>query len=770
MQIIKRSGELQQFNPNKILNRLKTQAKGLSVDYTQVFLDLQQGIYNGIKTIEIDELAANVAASYTQTHPDFSILASRLIVSRLQKEVDGDWTSRCGFLLTPTVIEKQKEWDVHPIKNFDYIFDYFGITTFLKVYALKYNDKILETPSEMYFRVALFLADTKDEFETYYKSLCEQKISLATPILINAGTKNSSMISCALLSLKDDSLEGIDKTLHNINKLSKDCAGIGLWIGNLRSNQSRVNGGGKAGGVVRFAKMLDEHLKFFNQSGKRPGSAALYLDVWHRQIEEFLELRLPEGDEGLRARDLFLSVVINDLFYQKCQNDEDWYLFDPNDILKTGLPNLYDVLGETFEDVYNLLVHLANDNKIPYKKVKALEILQKITHSQIKTGLPYIFNKENANRGYNQSNWGVCKSSNLCIEYIGYSDENNEAQCCLGSLVLSKFAQKDKVDYENIVNYSGILCEILNKVIDKNSWSTEEAMKTGLEQRTIGIGLAGMADLFAILDFPFISDKAREANKKIMEAIYYGAIKKSSQLAESFCFHKEDKILKTPLANGKFHWEYYDNVETSLDWKSLREQVKQYGVRNSLLCCLMPTAGTSILLGCNEMYEPFMYNINVRETMGGEFVVINKFLVKDLEEIGLWNDDIAKEIIINNGSIQFIDFSKFPKYENQEDRIILIKEKYKTIWEISQKELLNYAADRQPFLDQSQSLNLYISNPDYNKLANALFYGWSKGLKTGSYYVRTQSKLNTNKDLAIKTERRKEKPKDSIFECVGCST
>lgn len=773
MQIIKRNGDSEQYNPNKILNRLKIQSRGLSVDYTQVFLDVQQGVYDNITTLEIDEIAANVSASYVQVHPDYSILASKLIVSRLQKELDGEWETRCESLLDESVIVKKQFWNVLPNYDKDYIFDYFGITTFIKVYGLKIEDKIVELPSEMFFRVALYLADTKKEFEEYYEGLCSQKISLATPILLNAGTKNSSMISCALLSLKNDSLEGIDKTFHNINKLSKDAAGIGLWIGNLRSNQSRVGGRGKAGGVIRFAKMLDEHMKFFNQRGSRPGSAALYLDVWHRQIEDFLELRLPEGDEGLRARDLFLSVVINDLFYKKCQLDEDWYLFDPNDIKNLGLTPLYELLGEEFEKNYNQLIHLANENKISFKKVKAIDILHKITHSQIKTGLPYVFNKENANKGYNQSNWGVCKSSNLCIEYIGFSDKNNEAQCCLGAVVLPKHINKKGVQYDKIIESSGLLCEMLNKVIDKNKWSTKAARETGINQRTIGVGLAGLADVYAILDLPFISEKSKEINKKIMESIHYGAILKSCELANKSEIKKTNsKINGTPLAKGKFHWEYYDNVETTLDWDNLREDIKKYGIFNSLLCCLMPTAGTSILLGCNEMFEPFMYNLVIRETLGGEFVIINKYLVKDLEAIGLWTADVRQEIIINNGSIQNIDFHSMKQSSNiliEDGRIEFLKEKYKTIWEIPQKELINMASDRQPFLDQSQSLNLYITNPSYSKLANALIYGWTKKLKTGSYYIRTESKLNTNKNLAIKIEKKKEKPKDSLFECVGCS-
>lgn len=706
MKIIKTNGNYQSFMPNKILARIKAQCKDLQgVDADLLFQKIVPNIKDGMTSTQIDEIIAYKAADLIVEHPDYSLLGGRILLTRQAKRIGKE----CQAV--------------------DLTYDLFGAVTFLKKYSVLDDDELpLELPSCMYERVGNFLGNDTKERKAFIDELKSKRISLATPILTNAGTSRKVYSSCNLTCLVGDSLEGIQDTLTSIAKASKEGAGIGLLIDPIRSRESLVSSfKGKAGGVVRLADMVQSTMRFYKQ-GTRSGSCALYLSVWHRDIMDFLELRLPVGDEKLRARDLFTGIIINDNFMRALINDTDWYLFCPKDIEKAGLTALHTLWGEEYEKVYNNAVELGLGYKISPKK-----IWDAIIKSCIESGTPYVMFKDNVNRNNMQSNIGTIMQSNLCIEVMQVSRPNYVAQCILGLINLKEHDQLSTIEKSTTV-----LTTILNRVIDKNVWPDEAAKAAGKEQRAIAIGVAGLADLFAKKSIPFAGEQAKSLNKEISKAIYITAIETSEQLAH---------------ADGCYPaWEGspYQNGITLLG-----DHGREIRMRNSLVTGYMPSASTSILLGAQECFEPYTSNIFVRSTGAGEFLVVNKYLVEALEEEGLWTADIRNAIIQDEGSVQNIP--EIPQH---------IKDVFKTMWEIPQKEIINMAADRQKHIDQSQSMNLYFNNPDYAKISGALKYGWEQGLKTGVYYTRTERRTDKPKRLFSNTT----KPAESLFECVGCSS
>lgn len=759
MKIIKKDGTVVLFDKNKFYKRIKNSSAGLkNINIEELIEEISSYLHDNVNTYQIDDLICNIAKSKISNHFDYNILAKNIYVSKLHKELEVNaksWLKRCGKALNNTVIEnynnllKYTNFEIN--YNIDYNFNYESLILFEKTYAIKENNKCIETPAEMFLRIALNNCNgSLDDFNLIYEDLCSKKISCASPILFNSGLIDNSQISCVLLTLKEDSLKGILKTFKSIALSSKNGAGIGLYIGNLRSKLSKVNNKGNAGGIVKFCKMLEPHLNFFNQNGIRNGSCAVYLDIWHADIEDFLELKLEEGDIKLRAYDLFTGVVINNLFYEKLKKGEDWYLFCPK-ILKDNNIDLIETHNEEFEYNFNLAVK----KNLYYKKISCIELIQKLTLSLLSSGNPYILNKDIVNYTHNQT-FGTIKSSNLCIEYLSYSDETNEAQCDLSSINLSQFIKNDKVDYLGIYNTTQNIVLLLNNILDNNKWSSKKAKKTALLQRTIGIGILGLQELFFKLKLPFTSEEAKEINLNIQKIIYFAALDKSASLNKKYNIYNNTKA-----DNGILHYEHYgvnpnfsnefikENNLPILNWNKLKNKIKENKLCNSLLVVNLPSATTSIFMGTTESFEPQYSNVYVRETLNGEFTIINNHLLSDLQDLNLWNDDIRTKIIKNDGSIQNID--EIPNH---------IKEIYKTVWEISQKELINICASRQAFIDQSISMNLYFSNPDENILVNALLHSYDKKLKTGVYYTRTRTSLKANKELGLHNKN---------FECFGCT-
>ena len=699
--------------PNKILTRLKQQSKDLDINPDKLFQKVIPHIKDKITTTEIDEIIAFQAADLQIEHPDYSLLGGRILISRQAK-----------------LIGVQRE----PI---DEKFDSFSASTFLTKYSNKnIHKQPIEIPSMMYNRVANHLyPDSIKDKKNLLEELYDKKINFATPILTNSGVKaRNGMISCNLTTLKDDSIEGINETLDKISHGSKEGSGIGLCIDRLRSCKSMVSSfKGYAGGVVRFSDMVQSHMRFYKQ-GNRSGSCALYLSVWHKDILPFLELRLPIGEEMNRARDLFTAVTVDSIFMEALTNDKKYYLFCPNDLKKAGLKPLYEVCGEEFKVIYNKAVELGLGEEIEPKK-----IWDAIIRSQVESGTPYIFYKDNANMRNMQDNIGIINQSNLCIEIMQASKPTYTPQCTLASINLSEHN-----DLKTISKSTKVLVRALNKVIDKNKWSDEWSEKAGIDQRAIAIGVAGMADFLAKRKISFESEEAKKWNKDIFETIYKAALTESNILA---------------IENGKNYpaWEgsRYSKGETYIENWSPLEKGKPIPMHNSLLLGLMPTASSAILLGAFESFEPVTSNIFTRMVGGGEFIVVNKYLVQELIKLNLWTEDIRDKVIRDEGSIQ--DISEIP-----ED----IRYRYKTVWEIPQKTLLDLAIIRNKFVDQSQSMNVYHKDAKYSKISSALVYAWKNGLKTGVYYTRTESKIGKNKKLSASSNKIK-KPDSSVFSCTG---
>ena len=804
LKIIKRGGEIVAFNPQKIYNRVKRSSKGLNVNSDEIFIKVITSVptEGEVTTKELDKLVYEIAASYTGSHHDYSRLASSVAISSYHKETNDSFSQTMMLLYEDGIINKKlietiTEYGPDTIDavinhDNDYNFDYFAWRSLQEMYLLKRpNGKVVERPQHMYMRVALWVTtNITDAFE-YYKSLSDQLISKATPIMINSGTKVPQLASCVLHYNDADSRKGLLDTLTDISTFSSDAAGIGLSMSNIRSKESRISSsGGYAGGLLKYLKIVNESLRFFNQQGRRPGSAAIYLEPWHKDIFDLLDIKKNTGAEELRARDLFTALWIPDNFMRAVKNNSEWYLFCPNDINKAGLKPLQECYGEEYEEVYNQAVNLGLG-----KKVKAQDIWTKIIESQVETGVPYLCSKDSANRKTNHQNIGVIKQSNLCNEIYQYTDENTTAICTLSSMVLKNFIKSGKFDFELLFSEVRKVVRSLNKVVDINNYSTEKGRKGGLEQRAIAIGTQGLADVFFLMDYIFTSDDAKKLNRDIFETIYYAAIYESNQLCIDGQYKPYDFFKGSPMSQGNFQFDMWNVDQSNLsgmwDWNKLKQSVMEHGVCNSLFTAQMPVASSAKITGSYEMTEPAHSAIFNRRVVGGEIMIVNKYLINDFEKIGIWSEDLKNEIIINEGSIQNINFNNYldpedKNYNKKVKRIEHLIPKYKTIWEISQKQLIDMASDRAPFIDQSQSMNIYMSNPTLSKITSSHFHSWESGLKTLCYYVRTKAISTGAKHLAVDISKKEikqknevpkveyvnlpPKPENSDFECFGCSS
>jgi ribonucleoside-diphosphate reductase alpha chain len=764
MEVIKRDGSRERVKLDKILNRVKKQCYGLNIDYVEpmeIAKKVIHGLYDGITSVELDVLAAETAAALTPTHPDYSILAARISITSLHKVTPKSFSQVIENLYSyvdpktglkapmiaddvyEIVMNNAKDIDSQIIYDRDSEYDYFGFKTLEKSYLLKIDGKPAERPQHMLMRVAIGIH--KNDLVSAYKTydlMSQGFFTHATPTLFNSGTRRPQLSSCFLLSMHDDSIQGIYKTLSDVAQISKNAGGIGLHIHNVRGTGAYIKGtNGTSNGVIPMLKVFNETARYVDQGGgRRKGSFAIYLEPWHCDIEDFLNLRKNHGKEEMRARDLFLALWIPDLFMERIKEGGDWSLFSPDEA-----PGLADVYGEDFKKLY---LKYESQNK-SRKTIKAQDLWYKIIEAQIETGVPYMLYKDAANIKSNQKNLGTIKSSNLCTEIIEYSDSKETAVCNLASIALPKFiipGKKPKYDLNALKDIAYTATFNLNRVIDVNYYPTKETKTSNLKHRPIGIGVQGLADTFAMLKLPFDSEEAKQLDREIFEAIYFGAMTASVDLAETEGAYESFK--GSPLSEGIFQFDLWGQQPSNRwDWESLRERVKKTGARNSLLLAPMPTASTSQILGNNECFEPFTSNIYIRKTLSGEFPVVNKHLVKDLVKIGLWSEKLRDKIIINNGSIQ--DIPEIP-----DD----LKGIYKTAWEMSQKIIIDHAAERAPFICQSQSMNLFVQDANFAKLSSAHFYSWSKGLKTGSYYIRTKAATTAIKGLGIDMSKQDETP------------
>ena len=742
MFVEKRNGKSESVKFDKITARIEKLCYGLDrrfVNSAEVAKKVIEGLYDGVTTTELDNLAAETAASLTVKHPDYALLASRIAVSNLHKNTIKCFSdtmkllyeckdSKTGKLVpllsdeTWQVISDNAELlDSTIIYDRDYGFDYFGFKTLEKSYLLKVDGKVVERPQHMYMRVAIGIHqnDIEAAIKTYHL-MSERWFTHATPTLFNAGTPKPQMSSCFLLTMKDDSIDGIYDTLKQTAKISQSAGGIGLSIHNIRATGSYIGGtNGTSNGIIPMLRVFNDTARYVDQGGgKRKGAFAIYLEPWHADVFEFLDLRKNHGKDELRARDLFYALWIPDLFMKRVEAGGDWSLFCPHEA-----PGLHETWGEEFETLYAQYEAEGRARRT----VKAQDLWFAILDAQIETGNPYLLYKDSANRKSNQQNLGTIKSSNLCTEIIEYTSADEIAVCNLASLALPRFVINGKFDHEKLYEITYEATKNLNKIIDNNFYPVEEARNSNLRHRPIGLGVQGLADAFILLRLPFESDAAKQLNKEIFETIYFAAMTASKDLA------KVDGAYETfagsPASKGQFQFDLWD-VEPTLrwDWYTLKAEVMKFGVRNSLLVAPMPTASTSQILGNNECFEPYTSNIYVRRVLSGEFVVVNKHLLKDLVDLNLWNEEMKNKIIFHNGSIQASD--EIPQ---------TIKDIYKTVWEIKQRNIIDMAADRGAYICQSQSLNLFVDAPSASKLTSMHFYGWKKGLKTGMYYLRTQA-------------------------------
>jgi ribonucleoside-diphosphate reductase alpha chain len=744
MYVIKRSGKREEVKLDKITARIKKLCYGLDTRYVeqmQVSLRVVRGLYDGVTTTELDNLAAETAASMTTVHPDYAILAARIAISNLHKSTDKSFSRTMSKLHryvdpktgekaplisdeTARIIKQNKDvLDSAIIYDRDYNFDYFGFKTLERSYLLKMEGKIQERPQHMLMRVAIGIhgEDIDAAVETY-NLMSEKWFIHATPTLFNAGTPKPQLSSCFLLSMADDSIEGIYKTLTDCALISQSAGGIGLSIHNVRATGSYIKGtNGTSNGIIPMLRVFNDTARYVDQGGgKRKGAFAIYLEPWHADVFEFLDLKKNHGKEELRARDLFYAMWIPDLFMKRVKEDGEWSLFCPNEA-----PGLYDSHSEEFEKRY--AEHEASGQA--RRVVSARELWNKILESQIETGTPYILYKDHANNKSNQQNLGTIRSSNLCTEIIEYTSKDEVAVCNLASIALSKFVDSEEktFDFDRLFEISKVVTRNLNKVIDINYYPVPEARNSNMRHRPIGIGVQGLADAFALMGMPFDSPEAGALNREIFETIYYGAVTASMELAKQHGPYESYE--GSPASKGILQFDMW-NVTPSerWDWKGLKKQIKKHGIRNSLLIAPMPTASTSQILGNNECFEPFTSNLYTRRTLSGEFVVVNKYLLRDLIELGLWNNTMKDRLIAANGSIQNIP--EVPQH---------LKELYKTTWELSQKVIIDMAADRGAYICQSQSMNLFMENASFKKLTSMHFYAWQKGLKTGTYYLRTKA-------------------------------
>jgi len=805
MRVIKRNDEMEDVSFDKVLNRLKNLSSGLTIDVSEIAQKVCSRIYDGVKTYELDELAAYLCSSMSIEHPDYSVLASRIIISNHHKNTSPSFSETIHILYNNkdnhdnqiplvsdelyNIVNKNKEkLNTYIDYQRDYLFDYFGFKTLERAYLLRVNKKLIERPQHMWMRVAIGIHgnDIKDVLHTY-DLMSKKYFTHATPTLFNAGTNRPQLSSCFLCSINDDSVAGIFDTLKEVALISKYAGGIGLHIHQIRGNGSQIRGtNGTSNGIIPMLRVFNNTARYIDQEGKRLGSIAVYLETWHSDIENFLELKKNHGSEEDRCRDLFLALWISDLFMERVKSEGKWSLMCPD-----KCKGLSDVYGDDFKKLYE---KYESEGKY-CKQINAQDLWFKILEAQIEQGVPYILYKDSANRKSNQKNLGTIKSSNLCAEVLIYSSPEETGVCNLASICLPSYVDDGVFNFDKLHEITKVITKNLNKVIDKNFYPIEKARISNLKHRPIGIGVQGLADVFIKLRFPFESESAKQLNKEIFETIYHAAVEASMELSKkryniiNNIKNINSKILDedinnyinefekdipnpkyigayssfegSPMSQGLFQFDLWNAEPSSrYDWDKLRSDIIEYGIRNSLLLSPMPTASTSQIMGFNESFEPFTNNIFQRKTLSGEFIVINKYLINDLISKGLWNKELKDTIILHEGSVQNI-----PEIDEE------MKGIYKTAWEIKQRNIIDMSADRGQYICQTQSLNIFMEEPDFQKLSSMHFYGHSKGLKTGSYYLRTRPKAKTQQftidpEFAKKKRRCIEENADS---CVLCS-
>jgi ribonucleoside-diphosphate reductase alpha chain len=761
MYVIKRDGRRESVKFDKITARIEKLCYGLDPSYvqpTEVAHKVVNGLYDGVTTVELDNLAAETAASLTTRHPDYAVLAARIAISNLHKETNKSFsgtikrlylyedpkTGENASLIAKEVYDVVRNnaalLDSTIIYDRDYGYDYFGYKTLEKSYLLKLDGKIAERPQHMLMRVAVGIhqTDIESAIETYHL-LSEKWFTHATPTLFNAGTPKPQMSSCFLIQMKDDSIDGIYDTLKQTAKISQSAGGIGLSIHNIRATGTYIKGtNGTSNGIIPMLRVFNDTARYVDQGGgKRKGSFAVYLEPWHADISDFLQLKKNHGKEENRARDLFYALWVPDLFMKRVEDNDVWSLFCPHEC-----PGMADCHGAEFEELYTRYEREGRARKT----IKAQDLWYEILESQTETGTPYMLFKDAANRKSNQQNLGTIKSSNLCTEIIEYTSADEVAVCNLASLALPKYITKGadgflRFDHQKLYEITKVATKNLNKVIDVNYYPVEEARRSNMRHRPIGLGVQGLADAFIMLRMPFESEEAQRLNEDIFETIYFASMTASMELAK-----KEgpyETWAGSPISKGQFQFDLWGTSPKSgrWDWESLRKEVMEHGVRNSLLVAPMPTASTSQILGNNECFEPYTSNIYTRRVLSGEFIVVNKHLLRDLVKLGLWNDAMKNNLIAANGSVQAI-----PGIPQN------IKDLYKTVWEIKQKTIIDMAADRGVYICQSQSLNIHIQDVNFGKLTSMHFHAWRKGLKTGMYYLRTKAAADAVKFTLVQPQ------------------
>uniref|UniRef100_A0A6C0B1N3 ribonucleoside-diphosphate reductase n=1 Tax=viral metagenome TaxID=1070528 RepID=A0A6C0B1N3_9ZZZZ len=811
MRVTKRDGKLEDISFDKILTRVKKlgQEANIQINYSALVMKVIDQLYDTISTTKIDELTAEQCASLSTQHPDYGILAGRVVVSNHQKNTDISFQEVMETLYnfkdvkgihTPLVskelydISRDMANYIEPMFDYnrDYLIDYFGFKTLERAYLFKIVEKVVERPQHMWMRVAIGIhGKNLEAVKETYDLMSQKYFTHATPTLFNAGTPRPQLSSCYLIAMEEDSLDGIYNTLKDCANISKWSGGIGLHIHNIRGCNSLIRGtNGKSTGIVPMLKVFNDTARFINQGGKRNGSFAIYLEPWHPDIQDFLEMKKNHGDEESKARDLFYALWVPDLFMERVKENGIWSLFCPNEC-----PGLSDVYGKAFTQLYEQY----EQSDVNRKTLQARELWFKILDAQMETGTPYLLYKDACNEKSNQKNLGTIKSSNLCTEIIEYSDENETAVCNLASIALPTFVNKEtkQFDYDKLHEVTKVVTNNLNRVIDINFYPTKKTEKSNMLHRPIGIGVQGLADAFILMDIAFHSEEAKVINKQIFETIYHASLEKSNEIAKNI----KEKYLQDkyngqePPANSKLFSKYsvkhglslkyvgsYYSFEGSpasqgilqfdmwnttpsdrYNWQELKQAIMDHGLRNSLLVAPMPTASTSQILGFNECFEPLTSNIYSRRTLAGEFVVANHYLMRELIELGIWNENIKNNIIANKGSIQQI--TTIPEH---------IRNKYKIVWEMPMKHLIDMSADRGAFICQSQSLNLWLEDPNYNTLTSMHFYSWKQGLKTGIYYLRRKAKhqaqqftVEPEKNTTSSTEESQQQQQHDI--CESCS-
>ena len=732
MRVIKRSGRIEDMKFDNVTNRIKNLTYGLSdkCDSSKVAQQVFSSMYDNITTQEIDTLSAEICVGMITSDPDYETLATRIVASNIQKVCPNNFLLAMRKLqkanvITDEVVEVAQQVKEHIKSDRDFDFGYFGLKTLEKSYLQRVDGKLIETPQYMFMRVAIGIhgKDVPSVLDTYDK-MSQGLFIHATPTLFNAGTPRPQMSSCFLIANKADSIDGIYGTLTECAQISKWAGGIGMHIHDIRANKSRIRGtNGQSDGIIPMLRVFNATARYVNQAGRRKGSIAVYLEPWHSDIMDFLELRLNQGDEEARCRDLFSAMWIPDLFMKRVEEGGNWSLFCPD-----KAKGLSDVYGQEFEDLYTRY----EEEGLANATIPAADVWKAILKSQTETGTPYMLYKDACNSKSNQKNLGVIKSSNLCTEILEYTDKDETSVCNLASIALPKYVNKETktFDYDKLHEVTKTVTKNLNRVIDRNFYPVETARRSNMKHRPIGLGVQGLADVFILCGLPFDCEESRLMNAHIFETMYHAALEASSELAEIEGSYESFKT--SPTAEGVLQpdmWEGEAKFSGRYDWDAMRERVKTKGLRNSLLMAPMPTASTAQILGNNECFEPYTTNIYLRRTLAGEFVVVNKHLVDDLKKVGLWSKEMKDLMVKAGGSIQNI-------VDIPDD----IKNLYKTVWEISQKCIIDMAADRGRFIDQSQSMNLFMESPTLSKLSSMHMYAWKAGLKTGMYYLRSKAK------------------------------